>query len=82
MRIVILCFLLFIYISKLKKNITKQLTDQYGDNVCIEFMCDNNLMNAGSEASYTMKIKKVTNEIPKPDNYKISELCVNPKNKK
>lgn len=76
-------------IKKIKKNITEQLKNKYGDDVCIEFQYDNNVCNNDSDdnnnngkAMYSMKIKDMGKHEPDKDDYKLSEIYVSTKNKK
>ena len=66
--------------SEIKKTITGQLREQYGDDICVEFNYEDNDKNKEKNL-YSLKIKRLGTSSPKPADYSDSDIYVNTKTK-
>ena len=64
--------------NDIKKNITGQLIEKYGDNICVDFTFDN---ENREKVIYSLKIKEIGKCDPDPKNFDESEIYVNTKTK-
>lgn len=66
--------------SEIKKTITTQLKEKYGDDVCVEFNYEDNDVNK-EKMLYSLKIKRLGTSLPIPEDYSESDIYVNTKTK-
>lgn len=60
---------------EIKKNITNQLIDKYGDNICVDFSINDD--GNKDKVIYSLKIKEIGRCDPDPKNFDESEIYVN-----
>lgn len=66
--------------SEIKKTISSQLREKYGDDICVDFSYDNDDKNK-DKMLYSLKIKRLGISTPDPDDYSESDVYVNTKTK-
>jgi hypothetical protein len=76
--------------TDVKEKIKNELVTQYGENICVDFVMDDNngkdfnkIVNGDHHKTiYSLKVKEISNCDPDPCNFNESDICINAKNKK
>ena len=65
--------------NEIKQNITEQLKEKYGDNICVDFACDD--APKDKKMLYALKIKEIGRCDPKEGDFCESDIYVNTESK-